>query len=99
MRVLYLPCLFCPLQIEEENAALLAALTDSLDGIVEDGVGGLSVFPSLGEDPDDEEEEAEEEDDLPLDSEPFPGSLSPETEDTSLVRTLPSCLRWIWMGL
>ncbi|KAG9272489.1 peroxisome proliferator-activated receptor gamma coactivator 1-beta isoform X1 [Astyanax mexicanus] len=75
-------------EIEEENAALLAALTDSLDGIVEDGVGGLSVFPSLGEDPDDEEEEAEEEDDLPLDSEPFPGSLSPETEDTSLLKKL-----------
>lgn len=81
---------------EEENAALLAALTDSLDVIVEDGVGGLSVFPSLGDDP---EEGEEEEDDLLLDSEPLPGSLSPETEDPSLVRTLPSCLRWIWMGL
>lgn len=75
-------------EIEEENAALLAALTDSLDGIVEDGVGGLSVFPSLGEDPDDEEEEAEEEDDLPLDSEPIRGLLSPETEDTSLLKKL-----------
>ncbi|XP_072519594.1 peroxisome proliferator-activated receptor gamma coactivator 1-beta [Salminus brasiliensis] len=75
-------------EIEEENAALLAALTDSLDGIVEDGVGGLSVFPSLGEDPDEDEEEAEEEDDLLLDSEPIPGSLSPETEDTSLLKKL-----------
>ncbi|KAJ8282144.1 hypothetical protein COCON_G00046630 [Conger conger] len=57
---------------EEENAALLAALTDSLDGMVEDEVGGLSVFPSLGDGPDeyeDEEEdddEEEEEDHLPL---------------------------------
>ncbi|KAI2656735.1 Peroxisome proliferator-activated receptor gamma coactivator 1-beta [Labeo rohita] len=70
---------------EEENAALLAALTDSLDGIVEDGVGGLSVFPSLGDDP---EEGEEEDDDLPLDSEPLPGSLSPETEDPSLLKKL-----------
>ncbi|XP_016310876.1 peroxisome proliferator-activated receptor gamma coactivator 1-beta-like isoform X2 [Sinocyclocheilus anshuiensis] len=70
-----------PELFEEENAALLAALTDSLDGIVEDGVGGLSVFPSLGDDP---EEGEEEEDDLPLDSEPLPGSVSPETEDPSL---------------
>ncbi|XP_056106313.1 peroxisome proliferator-activated receptor gamma coactivator 1-beta isoform X2 [Rhinichthys klamathensis goyatoka] len=70
-----------PELFEEENAALLAALTDSLDGIVEDGVGGLSVFPSLGDDP---EEGEEEEDDLPLDSEHFPGSLSPETEEPSL---------------
>ncbi|XP_016145114.1 peroxisome proliferator-activated receptor gamma coactivator 1-beta-like isoform X4 [Sinocyclocheilus grahami] len=70
-----------PELFEEENAALLAALTDSLDGIVEDGVGGLSVFPSLGDDP---EEGEEEDDDLPLDSEPLPGSVSPETEDPSL---------------
>ncbi|XP_016429368.1 peroxisome proliferator-activated receptor gamma coactivator 1-beta [Sinocyclocheilus rhinocerous] len=74
-----------PELFEEENAALLAALTDSLDGIVEDGVGGLSVFPSLGDDP---EEGEEEEDDLPLDSEPLPGSLSPETEDPSLLKKL-----------
>lgn len=60
-------------------------------------MGGLPVFPSLGEDP--EEEEEEEEDDFLLESEPGPGLLSPETEDPSLVRTLPSCLRWIWMGL
>ncbi|XP_057205316.1 peroxisome proliferator-activated receptor gamma coactivator 1-beta [Triplophysa rosa] len=70
---------------EEENAALLAALTDSLDGIVEDGVGGLSVFPSLGEEPDEGEEE---EDDLPADSEPLTGSMSPETEDASLLKKL-----------
>ncbi|XP_042594552.1 peroxisome proliferator-activated receptor gamma coactivator 1-beta-like isoform X1 [Cyprinus carpio] len=81
-----------PELFEEENAALLAALTDSLDGIVEDGVGGLSVFPSLGDDP---EEGEEEEDDLPLDSEPLPGSLSPETEDPSLLKKLllsPYCV-------
>lgn len=94
------PLLWCPvemtgafclsLQIEEENAALLAALTDSLDE-----VGGLGVFPSLGEGL----EEEEEEEDLPQDNEPFPGSLSPETEDPSLVRTLPCCLRWMWMSL
>ncbi|MCJ8734237.1 hypothetical protein PDJAM_G00233010 [Pangasius djambal] len=72
-------------ETEEENAALLAALTDSLDGIVEDGVGGLSVFPSLGEDP---EEEEEEEDELLLESEPVQGSLSPETEDPSLLKKL-----------
>uniref|UniRef100_A0A3B3Q6L9 Peroxisome proliferator-activated receptor gamma, coactivator 1 beta n=1 Tax=Paramormyrops kingsleyae TaxID=1676925 RepID=A0A3B3Q6L9_9TELE len=65
-------------EIEEENAALLAALTDSLDE-----VGGLGVFPSLGEGL--EEEEEEEEEDLPQDNEPFPGSLSPETEDPSLL--------------
>ncbi|KAG7465004.1 hypothetical protein MATL_G00171550 [Megalops atlanticus] len=68
-------------EIEEENAALLAALTDSLDGMVEDEVGGLSVFPSLGEGP-------EEEEDLPLENEPFPGSLSAETEDPSLLKKL-----------
>ena len=80
-----MPSLSCPLQIDE-NAALLAALTDSLDGMVEDEEGGLSVFPSLREG---------SEEDLPFPS----GSLSPETEDPSLVRTLPHCLRWIWMGL
>ncbi|KAJ8394015.1 hypothetical protein AAFF_G00053590 [Aldrovandia affinis] len=67
-------------EIEEENAALLAALTDSLDGMVEDEVGGLSVFPSLGEGP--------EEEDLPLGNEPFPLSLGPETEDPSLLKKL-----------
>ncbi|KAK2838596.1 hypothetical protein Q7C36_013410 [Tachysurus vachellii] len=75
-------------EIEEDNAALLAALTDSLDGIVEDGVGELSVFPSLGGDPEEEEEEEEEEDELLLESEPVQGSLSPETEDPSLLKKL-----------
>lgn len=72
------------LQIEEENAALLAALTDSLDGMVDAEVGGLSVFPALEEEPDQEEEE---EDSLPLSAEDFSQSLGAETEDPSLVRT------------
>ncbi|KAL4631539.1 hypothetical protein GN956_G15554 [Arapaima gigas] len=80
-------------EIEEENAALLAALTDSLDEMVEDEVGGgLCGFPVLGGDPEEEAEEDEEEDDeeedLPLDSEPFHSSLSPETEDPSLLKKL-----------
>lgn len=73
-----------PLQIEEENAALLAALTDSLDGMVDAEVGGLSVFPALGEEPDQEEEE---ETNLPLSAEDFSQPLGAETEDPSLVRT------------
>lgn len=77
--------MFGSLQIEEENAALLAALTDSLDGMVDAEVGGLSVFPALGEEPDQEEEE--EEDNLPLSAEDFSQSLGAETEDPSLVRT------------
>ncbi|XP_063044749.1 peroxisome proliferator-activated receptor gamma coactivator 1-beta [Engraulis encrasicolus] len=48
------------LEIEEENAALLAALTDSLDSMVEDEVVGLSVFPSLTDASEDEEEEEED---------------------------------------
>ncbi|XP_028815272.1 peroxisome proliferator-activated receptor gamma coactivator 1-beta [Denticeps clupeoides] len=72
-------------EIEEENAALLAALTDSLDGIVEDEVVGLPDFPSLGEEP--EEEEAEEEH-VPRDGEPMAGSPSSETEDSSLLKKL-----------
>lgn len=78
-------CLTPPPQIEEENAALLAALTDSLDGMVDAEVGGLSVFPALGEEPDQEEEE---EDNLPLSTEDLSQSLGAETEDPSLVRTL-----------
>lgn len=70
------------LQIEEENAALLAALTDSLDGIVDAEVGGLSVFPALGEEP-----SQEEEDGLSLSAEDFSQPLGSETEDPSLVRT------------
>ena len=72
-----------PQQIEEENAALLAALTDSLDGMVDAEVGGLSVFPALGEEPDREDEE---EDGLPLGAEDFSQPLGAETEDPSLVR-------------
>ncbi|XP_039975939.1 peroxisome proliferator-activated receptor gamma coactivator 1-beta isoform X2 [Xiphias gladius] len=72
-------------EIEEENAALLAALTDSLDGIVDAEVGGLSVFPALGEEPDQEDEE---EDGLPLSAEDFSQSLGAETEDPSLLKKL-----------
>lgn len=75
--------LWFPHQIEEENAALLAALTDSLDGMVDAEVGGLSVFPALGEEPDQDEEE---EDSLPLSTEDLSPSLGAETEDPSLVR-------------
>ncbi|XP_020493153.2 peroxisome proliferator-activated receptor gamma coactivator 1-beta [Labrus bergylta] len=72
-------------EIEEENAALLAALTDSLDGMVDAEVGGLSVFPALGEEPDQEEEE---EDSLPLNAEEFSQTLGAETEDPSLLKKL-----------
>ncbi|XP_074529940.1 peroxisome proliferator-activated receptor gamma coactivator 1-beta [Halichoeres trimaculatus] len=72
-------------EIEEENAALLAALTDSLDGMVDAEVGGLSVFPALGEEPDQQEEE---EDNLPLNAEEFSQSLGAETEDPSLLKKL-----------
>ncbi|XP_029369188.1 peroxisome proliferator-activated receptor gamma coactivator 1-beta [Echeneis naucrates] len=72
-------------EIEEENAALLAALTDSLDGMVDAEVGGLSVFPALGEEPDQEEEE---EDRPPLRAEDFSQSLGVETEDPSLLKKL-----------
>lgn len=75
---------FDPLQIEEENAALLAALTDSLDGMVDAEVGGLSVFPALEEEPDQEEEE---DDHLPLSAGDFGQSLGAESEDPSLVST------------
>ncbi|TMS17634.1 Peroxisome proliferator-activated receptor gamma coactivator 1-beta [Larimichthys crocea] len=67
-------------EIEEENAALLAALTDSLDGMVDAEVDGLSVFPTLGEEPDQEEEE---DDGLPLTAENFSQSLGARTEDPS----------------
>lgn len=73
-------------QIEEENAALLAALTDSLDGMVAE-VGGLSVFPSLGEEPDQDEED---EDGLRLGAEGLSPSPGSETEDPSLV-SRPQC--------
>ncbi|XP_030000737.1 peroxisome proliferator-activated receptor gamma coactivator 1-alpha isoform X2 [Sphaeramia orbicularis] len=72
-------------EIEEENAALLAALTDSLDSMVDAEVGGLSVFPALGEEPDQEEEE---QDNLPLSTKDFRPSVGAETEDPSLLRKL-----------
>uniref|UniRef100_A0A8D3A1Z0 PPARG coactivator 1 beta n=1 Tax=Scophthalmus maximus TaxID=52904 RepID=A0A8D3A1Z0_SCOMX len=78
-------------EIEEENAALLAALTDSLDGMVDAEVGGLSVFPALGEEPDQRGEEEEEEEDgggLRLVAEDFSRSLGAETEDPSLLKKL-----------
>nr|XP_046261287.1 peroxisome proliferator-activated receptor gamma coactivator 1-beta isoform X2 [Scatophagus argus] len=74
-------------EIEEENAALLAALTDSLDGIVDAEVGGLSVFPVLGEEHDREEVE-EEEDNLLLSAEDLSQSRGAETEDPSLLKKL-----------
>ncbi|XP_058505044.1 peroxisome proliferator-activated receptor gamma coactivator 1-beta isoform X1 [Solea solea] len=73
-------------EIEEENAALLAALTDSLDGMVDAEVGGLSVFPALGEESDQQDDE--DEDSLPLSAEDFSRSLGPETEDPSLLKKL-----------
>lgn len=48
-------------------------------------VGGLPVFPALGEEPDQEEEE---EDNLLLSTEDLSRSLGVEAEDPSLVRTL-----------
>ncbi|XP_072251243.1 peroxisome proliferator-activated receptor gamma coactivator 1-beta [Leuresthes tenuis] len=72
-------------EIEEENAALLAALTDSLDGMVDAEVGRLSVFPALEEEPSQEEED---EDSLPLSAEDFSHSLGAETEDPSLLKKL-----------
>lgn len=100
-------------QIEEENAALLAALTDSLDGMVEDEVGGLSVFPSLADGPEDDEDDVDEdarrdrlcpselqhEQRSLVDTELFGSSPGSEPEDPSLVRTLPSCFRWMWMWM
>ncbi|MEQ2175819.1 hypothetical protein GOODEAATRI_021647 [Goodea atripinnis] len=71
-------------EIEEENAALLAALTDSLDGMVDAEVGRLSVFPTLEEEPSQEEEDERS---LPLSTEDFSQPLGAETEDLSLVRT------------
>ncbi|XP_056148191.1 peroxisome proliferator-activated receptor gamma coactivator 1-beta [Lampris incognitus] len=73
-------------EIEEENAALLAALTDSLDGMVDAEVGGLSVFPTLEEEEPDQEEEDDE--DLPLNTGDFSQSLGSETEDLSLLKKL-----------
>ncbi|KAM4586207.1 peroxisome proliferator-activated receptor gamma coactivator 1-beta [Fundulus diaphanus] len=71
-------------EIEEENAALLAALTDSLDGMVDAEVGGLSVFPTLEEPSQEEEDERS----LPLSAEDFSQPLGAETEDLSLLKKL-----------
>lgn len=73
----------CP-QTEEENAALLAALTDSLDGMVDAEVGGLSVFPALEEEEPVQEEDEEES--LPLSTHDVSQVLGAESEDPSLVR-------------
>ncbi|XP_076005079.1 peroxisome proliferator-activated receptor gamma coactivator 1-beta [Genypterus blacodes] len=72
-------------EIEEENAALLAALTDSLDSMVDAEVGGLSVFPTLAEEP---KQEEEEDDRLPLSAEDFSQTLKAETKDPSLLMKL-----------
>lgn len=69
-------------EIEEENAALLAALSDSLDGMVDAEVGGLSAFPALEEEPDQEQAS------LPLSTEDFSQSLGAEIEDPSLLKKL-----------
>lgn len=70
-------------QTEEENAALLAALTDSWDGMVDSGVGGLSVFHALEEEEPVQEEEEEER--LPLGADDLSQVLGAESEDPSLV--------------
>ncbi|XP_029917320.1 peroxisome proliferator-activated receptor gamma coactivator 1-beta [Myripristis murdjan] len=72
-------------ETEEHAAALLAALTDSLDGMVDTEEGALSVFPALGEEPDQEEKE---DGGLPLNAEDFSQSLGAETEDSSLLMKL-----------
>ncbi|KAJ3587265.1 hypothetical protein NHX12_010863 [Muraenolepis orangiensis] len=73
-------------EIEEENAALLAALTDSLDSMVDAEVGGLSVFPALGEGPSRQEEE--DDDNLSLSTGDFGQSAGTDTEDPSLLKKL-----------
>eukprot|EP00066_Takifugu_rubripes_P028578 XP_011617844.1 PREDICTED: peroxisome proliferator-activated receptor gamma coactivator 1-beta isoform X2 [Takifugu rubripes] len=73
-------------ETEEENAALLAALTDSLDGMVDAEVGGLSVFPALEEEEPVEEEEEEES--LPLSTHDVSQVLGAESEDPSLLKKL-----------
>ncbi|XP_061642602.1 peroxisome proliferator-activated receptor gamma coactivator 1-beta isoform X1 [Phyllopteryx taeniolatus] len=74
-------------EIEEENAALLAALTDSLDGIVDAEVGGLSVFPALEEDePEQDKEDRDRLHHLSVGANHF--KRSQDTEDPSLLKTL-----------
>ncbi|XP_077387972.1 peroxisome proliferator-activated receptor gamma coactivator 1-beta isoform X2 [Festucalex cinctus] len=72
---------------EEENAALLAALTDSLDGMVDAEVGGLSVFPALGEDePERDEDHPDHLHHLSVGANHV--KRSQETEDPSLLKIL-----------
>ncbi|XP_061748154.1 peroxisome proliferator-activated receptor gamma coactivator 1-beta [Nerophis ophidion] len=72
-------------EIEEENAALLAALTDSLDGMVDAEVGGLSVFPALGEEPGQDEEDKDR---LSLSADDFGRSPRAEMDSPSLLEKL-----------
>ncbi|XP_028668743.1 peroxisome proliferator-activated receptor gamma coactivator 1-beta [Erpetoichthys calabaricus] len=70
-------------EIDDDNAALLAALTESLDEMAEvDEVGGSPVFPSLSEGSEGDDEEP------PSENDPFPSPPSPETEDPSLLKKL-----------
>ncbi|XP_049615329.1 peroxisome proliferator-activated receptor gamma coactivator 1-beta isoform X1 [Syngnathus scovelli] len=74
-------------EIEEENAALLAALTDSLDGMVDAEVGGLSVFPALGEDePEQDEDDHDHLHHLSVGAKHI--KCSQDTEDPSLLKIL-----------
>ncbi|XP_057707093.1 peroxisome proliferator-activated receptor gamma coactivator 1-beta [Corythoichthys intestinalis] len=74
-------------EIEEENAALLAALTDSLDGMVDSEVSGLSVFPALGEDePDQDEKDQDHVRQLSVSGNHL--KRSQDTEDPSLLKIL-----------
>ncbi|KAF3838889.1 hypothetical protein F7725_010657 [Dissostichus mawsoni] len=67
---------------DRSPASINYSTTDELlDGMVDAEVGGLSVFPVLGEEPNQEEED---EDNLSLSAEDFSQSLGSETEDPSL---------------
>ncbi|KAF3838882.1 hypothetical protein F7725_010650 [Dissostichus mawsoni] len=71
---------------DRSPASINYSTTDELlDGMVDAEVGGLSVFPVLGEEPNQEEED---EDNLSLSAEDFSQSLGSETEDPSLVQSL-----------
>uniref|UniRef100_A0A3Q2XWT2 Peroxisome proliferator-activated receptor gamma coactivator 1-beta-like n=1 Tax=Hippocampus comes TaxID=109280 RepID=A0A3Q2XWT2_HIPCM len=74
-------------EIEEENAALLAALTDSLEGMVDAEVGGLSVFPALEDDePERDEDDQDHLHHLSVGSNHL--KHSQDTEDPSLLKIL-----------
>ena len=68
-------------------------------------MGGLSVFPSLADGPEAEDEDEEDRRDQFCQRRPLVatellgGSPGSEPEDSSLVRTLPSCFRWMWMWM